>query len=276
MKNPIGIFDSGIGGLTVTRQVINLLPSESLVYFGDTARVPYGTKSDRIVREFAWEDSLFLLRQSVKMIVVACNTASAVALDELNRYLKIPVIGVIKPGAKAAVKNTKSGRIGVIGTQATIDSGAYPTEIRKLNQDCTIFSRACPLFVPLAEEGWVTGDVPESAARRYLEPLLAENIDTLILGCTHYPLLKPLLKIIVGDSITLVDSADETALEVKAVLESIGQENSSKQGEYEFYVSDLPRRFEELGIRFLGRAITTVKLAEPWKATSATNFSVVE
>ncbi|MCX6640064.1 MAG: glutamate racemase [bacterium] len=270
--NPIGIFDSGIGGLTVVRQITDLLPGESLIYFGDTARVPYGTKSDRIVREFAWEDSLFLLRQSVKMIVVACNTASAVALEELDRYLKVPVIGVIKPGARAAVNRTRNGRIGVIGTQATIDSGAYQTEIQRINPDYQVVSAACPLFVPLAEEGWVEGEVPELAARMYLSALLESDIDTLILGCTHYPLLKPLLSKIAGPSVSLIDSAEATALVVAETLSRRGLLDESRQGEYDFYVSDLPRKFEELGMRFLGRSIQ-VSIAEPWKATNPTYFT---
>lgn len=246
------------------------LPGESLVYFGDTARVPYGTKSDRTVREFAWEDSLFLLGHQVKLIIVACNTASAVALEELNRYLKVPVIGVIEPGAKAAVAWTKAKRIGVIGTQATVDSRAYEKAIQRLNADVTVFSASCPLFVPLVEEGWLEGDVPELIARRYLTPLIDAGIDVLILGCTHYPLLKPLLTKILGSGIMLVDSAEEIARQVKELLETRGELSLAQHGTRHFFVSDLPRRFEELGKRFLGEPIGSLTIAEPWKHSRPT------
>lgn len=264
-KRPIGIFDSGIGGLTVVREITKQLPVESLVYFGDTARVPYGSKSDRAVREFAWEDSLFLLGHGVKLIVVACNTVSALALDELERYLKIPVIGVIKPGAKAAASMTHSGRIGVIGTQATIDSGAYEKELKRVNPQLQVLSQSCPLFVPLVEEGWTSGDVPEMVARQYLSPMAKEGVDVLILGCTHYPLLKPLLTRVLKSDITLVDSAEETAREVLNLLEENHMINAANQGERRFFVSDLPRRFESLARRFLGEPVRGVSIAEPWK-----------
>ncbi len=262
---PIGIFDSGIGGLTVARQIMRRLPGESLVYFGDTARVPYGTKSDRTVREFAWEDSLFLLGHDVKMIVVACNTASAVALEELDRYLKVPVIGVIQPGAQAAAERTTSGRIGVIGTQATVESRAYEKALQNLNPNLAVFSTSCPLFVPLVEEGWLEGEVPELAARRYLTPLRDAGIDTLILGCTHYPLLKPLLGQVLGNRISLIDSSEEIAAQVQAILRKSGGLSSAQYGSRQFFVSDLPRRFEELGKRFLGEPIGDISIAEPWK-----------
>lgn len=264
-SRPIGIFDSGIGGLTVVREIMRLLPGESLVYFGDTARVPYGTKSDRAVREFAWEDSLFLLGHGVKLIVVACNTASAVALSELDRYLKVPVIGVIKPGARAAAAVSNNGHIGVIGTSATVDSRAYETEIERLNPELKVYSTSCPLFVPLVEEGWTEGEISELVVRKYLDPLVAEGIDTLILGCTHYPLIKPLLSRILGPDIALVDSAEETAREVAVLLENKQMMNSTQQCEKHFFVSDLPRRFEDLGQRFLGQPLGNVFIAEPWK-----------
>lgn len=245
---------------------MKILPGESLIYFGDTARVPYGTKSDRAVREFAWEDSLFLLGNGVKMIVVACNTASAVALDELNQYLKIPILGVIAPGAKTAAKKTKNGSIGVIGTQATVDSKAYENEILKINSSFSVAAVSCPLFVPLVEEGWLDGEIPEKIAESYLESLLTSDIDTLILGCTHYPLLKPLLIKILGDKIVLVDSARETAKQVKTVLQDNELLSSTRKSENHFFVSDLPRRFENLGQRFLGKAIRNIRIAEPWKS----------
>jgi glutamate racemase len=267
-ERSIGIFDSGIGGLTVVRQMIEKLPAESLIYFGDTARVPYGTKSDRAVREFAWEDSLFLLGHGVKMIVVACNTASAVALEELNHYLKIPVMGVIKPGAKAAAANTANKRVGVIGTQATVDSKAYEREIHRIDPEIEVITASCPLFVPLAEEGWLEGEIPEKIAAQYLTPLLDSEVDTLILGCTHYPLLKPLLAGVLGPSIQLVDSAEETTRAVEAVLNEFQLLSESAMAERRFYVSDLPRRFETLGARFLGKPIEDVAIAEPWKHVS--------
>ena len=276
MERPLGIFDSGIGGLTVARRIMRLLPGESIVYFGDTARVPYGTKSDRTVREFAWEDSLFLLSHDVKLIVVACNTASAVALSELDRHLKVPVIGVIEPGAKAAVARTRSGRIGVIGTQATIASGAYEKAVQRLNPELSVFSVPCPLFVPLVEEGWVEGEVPELVARKYLTPLLDAGIDTLILGCTHYPLLKPLLSGILGEDIVLLDSAEETAAEVLGILQSAPDGAGMNPGHRvsrRFFVSDMPRRFEELSRRFLGVPVSSVTLAEPWKHSRPSPFS---
>lgn len=262
---PIGIFDSGIGGLTVARQVMRRLPGESIVYFGDTARVPYGTKSDRTVREFAWEDSLFLLGYGIKLLVVACNTASAVALDELTRYLRVPVIGVIEPGALAAADKSRNGRIGVIGTQATVDSRAYERAVQHLNPRLTVFSTSCPLFVPLVEEGWIEGEVPEMIARQYLTPLIDAGIDTLILGCTHYPLLKPMLAKVLGPDIILVDSAEEIARQVQVMLEQRQELDPSQHGARHFFVSDLPRRFEELGKRFLGEPVASISIAEPWK-----------
>jgi len=265
-NRPIGIFDSGIGGLTVVQQLMKLLPNESLVYFGDTARVPYGTKSDRAVKEFAWEDSLFLLGHGVKMIVVACNTASAVALDELSRYLKIPVLGVINPGAKAAVKVTKNGRIGVIGTQATVDSKAYESELSAIVPEMFVTATSCPLFVPLVEEGWLEGEIPEKVAINYLSPLLSNGIDTLILGCTHYPLMKPLLSKVLGGGITLVDSAAETARETVRLLDEMQIKSTGEKRANQFFVSDLPRRFESMGKRFLGEPIESIAIAEPWKS----------
>lgn len=266
-NRPIGIFDSGIGGLTVVSQIMKLLPDESIIYFGDTARVPYGTKSDRTVLEFAWEDSRFLLQHDVKIIVVACNTASAVALEELNRYLKVPIFGVIKPGANTAASATRTGKIGVIGTQATVDSKAYEMEIKRLHPEYTVTSTSCPLFVPLVEEGWTEGEIPTNIARHYLEPLKRAKIDTLILGCTHYPLLKPLLTAVLGPDVTLVDSALETAKNVADYLTEQKLQRETAGAEHRFFVSDLPRRFEELGRRFLGDSICNVSLVETWKGS---------
>ena len=258
-EHSIGIFDSGIGGLTVVRQMVEKLPNESLIYFGDTARVPYGTKSDRAVREFAWEDSLFLLGHGVKMIVVACNTASAVALGELNHFLRIPVIGVIEPGAKAATNITKNKRVGVIGTQATIDSKAYEKEIHRIDPEIEVITASCPLFVPLAEEGWLATSITKQVARTYLNKFKKKNIDTLILGCTHYPLLKKVIKEAVGKNITLVDSATETARKVGDLLGGSLKSAKKISGEHKFFVSDEPASFIKVGQRFLGRKIKFVK-----------------
>jgi glutamate racemase len=241
------------------------LPGESIVYFGDTARVPYGSKSDRTVREFAWEDSLFLLGHGIKLLVVACNTASAVALDELTRYLRVPVLGVIEPGARAGVERSRNGRIGVIGTQATVDSRAYEKAIQGLNPKLAVYSTSCPLFVPLVEEGWIEGEVPELIAKQYLTPLLDAGIDSLILGCTHYPLLKPMLAKVLGPDIDLIDSAEEIARQVQVLLNDSNELNPSQHGVRHFFVSDLPRRFEELGKRFLGEPVAGISIAEPWK-----------
>ncbi len=266
-RRPIGIFDSGIGGLTVVREIIRRLPGESLVYFGDTARVPYGTKSDRTVREFAWEDSLFLLGHGVKVIVVACNTASAVVLKELQKYLKVPVIGVIEPGAQRAASVTRNRRIGIIGTQATIASGSYEAAVRNITPECEVLPAPCPLFVPLVEEGWIEGEVPRAVARRYLDPLIQWEMDTLILGCTHYPLLKPLISSVCGKSVTLVDSAAETARAVASQLEAEKLLNPGDSVRRSYFVSDFPRRFSDLAERFLGMPLEEVTVAEPWKSS---------
>jgi len=260
MNQPIGIFDSGIGGLTVVKEIIKYLPNEDIVYFGDTARVPYGTKSPQTVIKFSIENTLFLMRFKVKLIVVACNTSSSYSLQILKNSFKIPLIGVINPGAEEAARLTKTGRIGVIGTQATIQSGAYEKEIKNIDPHAKIFSRACPLFVSLVEEGWLNDKVTYMVASRYLKPLKDKKIDTLILGCTHYPLLKQIIKSVMGDSIALIDSARQVACHVKQVLkwENLISENK-KNAKYKFYVSDESKKFSETAERFLGRRITLVK-----------------
>lgn len=252
-NRPIGIFDSGIGGLTVVRELFKGLPRETIVYFGDTARVPYGSKSAQMVRTYALQDSLFLLTQEVKAIVIACNTASAVALETVKAWFDLPVVGVIEPGAKAAVRATRNGRIGVIGTAGTISSGAYRETIRKLGPELEVFSQPCPLFVPLAEEGWLDKEATCLIAEEYLSPLGASGVDTLILGCTHYPLLKGVISKLMGDGVQLIDSATETANELEDLLQRENLESSSSQpGQHRFFISDLPHRFQELAERFLG------------------------
>lgn len=254
-QRSIGVFDSGIGGLTVVRALMKRLPHESITYFGDTARVPYGNKSAEVVRQYALEDAQFLLSHNVKVIVVACNTASAVALDALRDRLSIPVIGMIEPGAAAAIASSNHGRIGVIGTLATVASESYPKAIRSTARNAHVVSRACPLFVPLAEEGWSEHRISAMVAEEYLSPLRREGIDTLILGCTHYPILRGVIAAAAGPGVKLVDSGEAAADEVARVLESSALLNpSTALPNYSFFVSDVPQRFKELGEIFLGTA----------------------
>ena len=255
----IGIFDSGVGGLTVVKQLINRLPAENIVYFGDTARIPYGTKSEEIVRRFALEDSFFLLDKNVKMIVVACNTASAIAVKMLKKILNVPVTGVIQPGAGAAVQYSGKGRIGVIGTAATIRSGSYQREIRMLNPNARVISQFCPLFVPLVEEGWIEDEATYLIARRYLQPIIENGVSSLILGCTHYPLLENVLRKIVGPSVRLIDSGVETAKTVEQMLrKNQNLADPNQLPEHRFYLSDIPYKFQEIAERFLERSIPHV------------------
>ena len=259
-RQPIGVFDSGIGGLTVVKAIMEDLPSESIVYFGDTARVPYGTKSKTTIVKFSLENVEFLLRFGVKCIVIACNTSSSWALPTLRKYFKVPIVGVIRPGAAAAVRQTMNKRIGVIGTTATIHSGAYEAAIRRLDPAITVFSRSCPLFVPLVEEGWLGGRICREVAERYLQPLLRQRIDTLILGCTHYPLLASTIRQVMGPRVALVDSARQTANEVRGVL--MGADTLSgapAKPRYRFFVTDEPTQFDRIGHQFLGQAIGTVE-----------------
>jgi glutamate racemase len=258
---PVGVFDSGIGGLTVAHEVIRQLPHESVLYFGDTARVPYGPKSPDTVRRYSREIADFLRDQGVKSIVIACNTATAHALSTLREQFDMPVIGVVEPGARAAVAVTTRGRIGVIGTVGTIKSGAYERAIRAINSDVYITARACPLFVPLVEEGWTDHDAARLIAREYLEPLVAADIDTLVLGCTHYPLLKPLLREVLGPDVRLIDSAEETAAETARTLAASDLAASNDaEPTYRFVASDDPLQFLQLGQRFLGDTIEGVEI----------------
>lgn len=252
----VGVFDSGVGGLTVVREIEKRLPLESILYLGDTARVPYGTKSPDTVVRYARSCAHILVSRDIKLLVVACNTASAFALETLRDELDIPVLGVIEPGAIAAVRATRNGRIGVIGTAGTVRSGRYAETIHCMDPDLVVHSQPCPLFVPLAEEGWTSGDVPLSVARTYLEPLLQQGIDTLVLGCTHYPLLKEVIARAAGEGITLVDSADETAAVVQRTLE--GMAICSKTPlipQFRYFVTDAPEMFMQVGERFLGHAL---------------------
>jgi glutamate racemase len=261
-SKPIGVFDSGIGGLTVVRALMNRLPHENIIYFGDTARVPYGPKSAQVVREYTAQDTDFLLSKNLKMIVVACNTVSSVALDVVQKRAKMPVVGVILPGSQSAVQTTKKKRVGVIGTLTTISSNAYANAIRQIDSSVEVFSQACPLFVPLAEEGWVEHSATELIAKEYLFSLKLQKIDTLILGCTHYPMLKTTIQKVIGENIQLIDSGESTALTVEKILDNEGLRNPSKlEANVQFFVSDLPHKFLEIGELFLGQKMGVVKKA---------------
>lgn len=257
---PIGVFDSGIGGLTVARELMKQLPDESIIYFGDTARVPYGPKSPDTVLRYSREIAELLKSQGVKAIVVACNTATAHALPALREELSIPVIGVIEPGARAAASATKTKRVGVIGTTGTVKSAAYEKEIRRLVPDVFVFSQACPLFVPLIEEGWTDDDATRLIADRYLTPVAEAKTDTLVLGCTHYPLLKSVIGKVVGREVRLIDSAEETARETAQILreKNLGAQEKGK-ARYRFIASDAPDTFLQIGQRFLGSSIDRVE-----------------
>ncbi len=280
---PIGIFDSGVGGLTVMEEVIKQLPEENILYLGDTARVPYGIRSAETVTRYSLEMTDFLVGKGIKLLVVACNTASALALTAIKERFDIPVIGVIEPGAKRAMEATRSKRIAIIGTEGTIKSNSYVHAINVLYgnkpivikehglirfdryfkvtlDDLTIFTKACPLFVPLAEEGWSSNDVAVLTARHYLEGFKKESIDTLVLGCTHYPLLKGVISGVMGDGIALIDSAQETVKEINKTLGQYGIKNTSPSEPLRrFYVTDAPERFIKVGERFLGRKILHIE-----------------
>ena len=251
---PIGIFDSGIGGLTVVRQIHRVLPHEDLVYLGDTARVPYGTKSPGTVVRFACEDTQFLIQQNVKAVVVACNTVSAWALPTLERKFSVPIFGVIIPGAQAALKRSRNRRIGVIGTTTTIRSQAYNRAILARDDSARVFARACPLLVPLVEEGWTDNKITQAILRTYLSPLLRSRIDTLVLGCTHYPLLKKVIRGVVGKEVALVDSAESCAQFLSERLDctKLLAGTRRRAGVIQPFVTDEVERFDEMAKRFLG------------------------
>ncbi len=258
---PIGVFDSGIGGLTVVRELMRALPQERIVYVGDTARVPYGPKGPDTVRRYSREIAAVLQDRGVKLIVVACNTATAHALAALRLELTVPVLGVVEPGARAAARASAAQRIGVIGTAGTVASGAYERAIHSLAPQATVIARACPLFVPLVEEGWLDGDATRLIARAYLAPLVAAEVDTLVLGCTHYPLLAPVLARELGPAVALIDSAAETARETERVLREHALSNPAGDvaAVHQFLVSDDAERFLALGQRFLGTPIERVE-----------------
>lgn len=257
---PIGVFDSGIGGLTVVRQIASTLPNESIVYFGDTARVPYGSKSNDTVIEYALQDAHFLIEKNVKAIVVACNTVSAIALNVLKEKFTVPIIGMITPGSQLALKHSQTKRIGVIGTRATISNHAYLNELKKNDPEVEVFEQACPLFVPLAEEGWTDHEATKLIAEEYLIELRGLNIDTLVLGCTHYPILSKIIQQVIGDKVKLIDSGVASAEIVRQEINRIGLEtNSHALGYQDFYVSDIPTTFKKVAELFLGQSILNVK-----------------
>ncbi len=264
-NRPIGIFDSGLGGLTVLKAVQELLPNESLVYFGDSGRTPYGTKSRETVLKYTFQDINFLLEHEVKMIVIACNTASACSLDAVLKHYTLPIVEVVGPGSRAAVRVSKTGRIGVIGTPATISSGVYERAIQAAaahlipDQPATYFGKACPLFVPLVEEGWWDREVTALTVRDYMKPLQDAEVDTVVLGCTHYPLLQSVIQKEMGTDVTLVNSALEVAREVQAVLtEQDIATATCERGKVSFFTSDSIEKFAELGSVFLGRCLENV------------------
>ncbi len=261
---PIGIFDSGVGGLTVLKEILELLPFENIVYFGDVGRTPYGGRSKEIITQFTKQDISFLAEQKVKFIICACNTASSTALEEVQKGSEIEIIGVIEPGAKAAVEKTKNGKIGIIGTVATINSNAYASYIHSLEPQLKVFSLACPLFVPLVEEGYIDKEATYLIARDYLQTMKDVSIDTLVLGCTHYPLLKEVIGDIMGDAVTLLDSGEETAKEsfrritTSGLLHPYSSQVPAPEGELKYFVSDVPEKFSSVASRFMGKEVTNI------------------
>ena len=260
---PIGVFDSGVGGLTVVHALRRQLPRENIYYFGDTARVPYGVKSEETIARFATQIVEFLLEKRVKILIVACNTMAAVASQVIRGLSSVPVLDVIESGARGAARETRSRRVGVIGTLATVASGAYDQAIHRHDASIQIRSRACPLFVPLVEEGWLDHVVTRITAEEYLRPLCREAIDTLVLGCTHYPLLKPVLREVMGADVRLVDSAEAIARQAAELLEAEQLVNpQTSVPDYRFFVTDVPQRFQEVGGRFLGRTLENVHIVQ--------------
>lgn len=255
----LGIFDSGIGGLTVYKEVRQALPGADIHYFGDTARVPYGTKSAETVTQYSIQIGTYLQASGVDAVVIACNTASAYAIDVLRSVLPIPVFGVVLPGAAAAVRSTSNGIIGVIGTRGTVASGAYQRAITELDPDMKVVAAHCPLFVPLVEEGWLLDPITQEVAIRYLESLMEEGVDTLVLGCTHYPMLKEVISMVMGHEVTLIDSAEETAVKLKEYLDDNGFVDETASGTDLFEVTDLPQRFQDVGQVFLDRKLENVQ-----------------
>ncbi|MHB1586215.1 MAG: glutamate racemase [Acidiferrobacteraceae bacterium] len=259
-SQPIGVFDSGVGGLTVVRALMRRVPNESIVYFGDTARVPYGVKSVSTVTSYAVQIAEFLLEHRVKLLIIACNTIAAVAASTIAALSATPVLDVITAGASAAAGTTRNGRVGVIGTLTTVNSGAYERALRGEREGLFVVSQACPLLVPLVEEGWLAHEVTRQVAAEYLRPVLEQDIDTLILGCTHYPLLEPLLAGVAGREVALVDSAHTVAERAAALLSRLHLTRTDGAPCYDFYVTDVPQRFRAIGEQFLGRALENVQV----------------
>ena len=258
-QKPIGVFDSGIGGLTVVKRMASSLPNENIIYFGDTARVPYGSKSNSTVIEYSIQNTKFLLQKNIKALVVACNTASSIAIPDLKKMFDIPIIGMIEPGSKMALKKSQSKRIGVIGTRATVGNLAYSKEIKNLNSSAYVFEKPCPLFVPLAEEGWIKHKATYEIAEEYLKELREDKIDTLVLGCTHYPILTEVIQKAIGKNVSLIDSGVASSEIVEVELKKLDLLSDSKKiGVQEYYVSDIPAKFKEVAELFLGKGIDHV------------------
>jgi glutamate racemase len=258
-QKPIGVFDSGIGGLTVVKRLASTLPNENIIYFGDTARVPYGSKSNSTVIEYSIQNTKFLLQKNIKALVVACNTASSIAIPDLKKMFDIPIIGMIEPGSRMALSKTHNKKIGVIGTRATISNLAYSKEIKRLNEKAEVFEKPCPLFVPLAEEGWIKHRATYEIAEEYLKELREEKIDTLVLGCTHYPILTEVIQKVIGLNVSLIDSGVASSELIKLELEKFNLiSDSGTIGSQEYYVSDIPAKFKEVAELFLGREIDHV------------------
>ena len=258
-QRPIGIFDSGIGGLTVVKRLASTLPNENIIYFGDTARVPYGSKSNSTVVEYSIQNTKFLLSKNVKAVIVACNTASSIAIHELKNHFDIPIIGMIEPGAKMALQKTKNRKIGVIGTRATTGNLAYSVEIKRIYDTANVVEKPCPLFVPLAEEGWIDHKATHEIAEEYLKDLRENEIDTLVLGCTHYPILTNIIQKVIGQNVSLIDSGVASAELIKEELQKLSLlTNSTENGWQEFHVSDIQVKFKEVAELFLGKEIEHV------------------
>lgn len=257
----IGVFDSGLGGLTVVRAIRKLLPNENIHYFGDIARLPYGIKSRKQIIEFSKQNTGFLIKKKIKALVVACNSSASASLPSLQKNFDVPIIDVITPAAQLAADVTTSGRIGIIGTAATVESGTYQKEIQQVNHRIQVIQTACPLFVPLVEAGWLDNPITESIVRKYLKPFIGTKVDTIILGCTHYPLLHRVIKRVVGKNVALIDSAPSTTKRLKEVLDRRGllAARPKQKGKLKIYVSDLPRNFIGIGERFLGHKIQHIE-----------------
>lgn len=263
-KKAIGFLDSGVGGLTVVKQAMKQLPNESLYYIGDNARCPYGPRPAEEVLEFTWELTQFLLKKEIKMLVIACNTATAVALEEIRKRVDIPVVGVILPGSRAAIKYSTNNRIGVIGTKGTIESHVYERTIKDKDQAIEVLSLSCPKFVPLVESNQSSSSIAKKVVSESLQPLVKANLDTLILGCTHYPLLRPLIQNVMGEGVTLVDSGAETVSEVSTLLDYFDiaeNASNSEPTEYRFFTTGSVRMFDEIASEWLGKQNYTVEKA---------------